>query len=258
MVEWMKKLFKSDKTAILRSAAQNKYYIDKYKDFDKIIATAYQAKDKNGNFVDVNGIVPPLKIDNRQYFSVIDNQGETPHCAGYSVCGVIESLIWKRTGKLINLNADQVYARAKQIDNNFDDGTYLESAYKAALELGGLGQHSKDISLGFVYNVGTTDQLKQQVKRLLHKYEFLEAGFNITDKWYTAGKGTDYKIQLGGTCLGGHAVVIVGADEEGAYVANSWGKEWCAKGFCLVPWNVFKAQFIYLCYLQNCFNNWKE
>lgn len=100
--------------------------------------------------------------------------------------------------------------------------------------------------------------LKQRVKRLLHKYEFLEAGFSITNGWYEAGVGTSYKVFHGSRSYGGHAVVIVGADEDGAYVANSWGKSWCAKGFCIVPWSVFKQEFIYACYLQNCFNDWCE
>ena len=30
-------------------------------------------EDSNGNKVDIDGIVTPLKIDNRQYFSMIDN-----------------------------------------------------------------------------------------------------------------------------------------------------------------------------------------
>lgn len=257
MFDWFKKLFV--KKQPVANAAENQYYIDKYKDFDKIIATKYQAKDADGKLIDIDGIVTPLKIDNRQEFSVIDNQGNLPHCAGFSVCGIIESLIWKRTGKLINLDASQVYARAKQIDGDIDtDGTYLESAYKAALELGGLGKYSKDVSLGFIYNAYPTDVLKQLVKRLLHKYEFLEAGFNITNGWYEAGERTRYKVLHGNVNYGGHAVAIVGADEECAYIANSWGKDWCAKGFCMMPWNVFKQEFMYACYLQNCFNDWKN
>ena len=256
-MSWFKKLFTKKET--VASVAENKYYIEKYKDFDKIIATKYQVRDSSGKMIDIDGIVTPLKIDNRQYFSMIDQQGSTPHCAGFSVCGIIESLIWKRTGKLINLDANQVYAKAKQIDDDINsDGTYLESAYKAALDLGGLGRYSNDVSLGFIYNNQPIEALKQSIKRLLHKYEFLEAGFSITNGWYEAGKNTDYKIFHGNQNYGGHAVVIVGADEDGAYIANSWGKSWCAKGFCIVPWNVFKQEFMYACYLQNCFNNWKE
>ena len=258
MCNWIKKLFnKEEKKETLKSSGSNQYYIEKYKDFDKIIKTYYQAKDNAGKLINIDGIVTPLKIDNRQYFSVIDDQSTTPHCAGYSVCGVIESLIWKRTGKLINLNADQVYAKAKTLDGSPDDnGTYLEYAYKAALELGGLGKYASNIKLGFIYNAYSKDDLKQVIKRYLHKYEFLEAGFSITQGWYDAGKNSDYKIKHYGANYGGHAVVIVGADEECAYIANSWSKDWCAKGFAQMTWDVFKQEFMYACYLQNCFDNW--
>ena len=256
MTNWLKRIFKK---TVVKGAADNKYYIEKYKDFGKIIATKYQMKDSSGKTIDIDGIVNPLKIDNRQTFAVIDDQGSTCHCAGYSVCGVVESLIWKRTGKLVNLNADQVYAKAKQIDGDINsDGTYLECAFKAALELGGLGKYSGDVKLGFLYNNQPIDVLKQQVKYLLHKYDFLEAGFMITDGWYNAGPSTKYKVCHGRHEYGGHAVVIVGADEECAYIANSWGRSWCAKGFCMLPWDVFKKEFMYVCYLQNCFNDWHE
>ena len=71
MVRWLKKMFSNEN--LLKGAAENKYYIEKYKDFDKIIATMYQTKDTSGKLVDINGIVTPLKIDNRQQFSMIDN-----------------------------------------------------------------------------------------------------------------------------------------------------------------------------------------
>lgn len=114
--------------------SDNRYYIEKYKDFDKIIKTYYQAKDKLGRIVNVDGIVNPLKIDNRQLASVTDNQGQTPHCAAYSICNWAEAILWKRTGRLINLNADQVYAKAKELDGSPNsDGTWLEYAIKAAV-----------------------------------------------------------------------------------------------------------------------------
>jgi hypothetical protein len=115
----------------------NKYYIEKYKDFDEIIKTYYNAKDSSGKYVNVDGIVNPLKVDNRQLASVTDNQGNTPHCAAYSICNWAEAVLWKRTGKLINLNADQVYALAKQLDGSVEsEGTWLEYAIKAAMQLG--------------------------------------------------------------------------------------------------------------------------
>jgi len=72
MVGWLNKIFGKKASAPLGSAAENKYYIEKYKDFDKAIMSYYQAKDHNGQIVDIDGIVNPLKIDNRQECSVTD------------------------------------------------------------------------------------------------------------------------------------------------------------------------------------------
>lgn len=41
MISWLKKIFGKKASTPLGSAAENKYYIEKYKDFDKIIATMY-------------------------------------------------------------------------------------------------------------------------------------------------------------------------------------------------------------------------
>ena len=73
MFDWIKKMFDRKDETILKGAAETKYYIEKYKDFDKIIKTYYQVKDVNGKLVNVDGIVNPLKIDNRQQCSVTDN-----------------------------------------------------------------------------------------------------------------------------------------------------------------------------------------
>lgn len=256
MLNFFKNLFKNINNQDFKPGT-NRYFIEKYKEFDEVIKTHYQAKDHNGKTVNIDGIVTPLKIDNRQMFSVIDNQGQTPHCAAFSIAGIIEALIWKRTGKLINLDANQIYAKAKELDGTINsDGTTLEYAIKAALQLGGFGEQSKDIKLGFIYNDGS-DAMQFYIKRLLHKYSFIHAGFAITDGWYRCNN-YNYRISHGRINYGGHAVVIVGADTEGAYIANSWGQGWGAKGFAIMPWNVFKQEFMYACYLQNCFNDWNE
>lgn len=246
MLDWLRKLIVK-KSEVVGSAATNKYYIDKYKDFDTIIKTYYQTKDANGKLINIDGIVNPRKIDNRQQCSVVESQGSTPHCAGYSICNLCEALIWKKTGKLINLNADQVYAKAKEIDGDLNsDGTYLEAAIKAAFQLGGFD--GANIKIGTIYNDGT-DKTVEMVKFLIHKYDFLHAGFQITEGWYSANE-RDYFIRDRGANLGGHAVLLCGYDLDGVYLQNSWGISWKSKGFGILPWSTFKKQFMYACYLQ--------
>lgn len=253
MIEFIKKLLFNNKHQQYGFAAQatpsNQYYMDKYKDFDKIIATKYQQKDSSGKLIDIDGIVSPLKIDNRQLCSVTDSQGSTPHCGGYSICNIAEALIWKKTGKLMNLNADQVYAKAKQLDGQSNaDGTYLEYAIKAAIELGGFGSQSKNLNIGFIYN--NNNDIVKRIQRLIHKYDFIHAGFAIDDGWYKA-TNEDYIIKKGSHQLGGHAVLICGYDQVGVYIQNSWGKKWGSQGFAVLPWNLVKEQLIYCCVIEN-------
>jgi len=124
------------------------------------------------------------------------------------------------------------------------------------MTLGGLGEISKNIKIGFLYN-DNSDEVIERLKYLLHKYDFIHAGFSITEGWMALNKN-NYVIAHYGRNYGGHAVAIVGADQEGCYIANSWGKDWAATGFAIMPWNVFKHEFMYACFLQNCFDNWKE
>lgn len=236
----------------------NRQIIEKYKNEKVLIKTLYQIKDSGGNISNVSGIITPLKIDNRQIWSVIDDQGSTSQCACYSICGICEALIWKRTGKLINLNAEQVYALAKQKDGMVDsDGTYLETAIQAALELGGFSDLSKNIKIGYLYNKKQSN-LKQLIMHLLHKYDFLHAGFNICDGWYRVSKENDFTIKHTNVGCGGHAVAIVGADQNGVYIANSWGKRWGATGFAQLKWEDVYKELIYICYLQNCYDNMRD
>lgn len=247
MIDWLKKIIGKKPEAVVASAASNKYYIEKYKDFDKIIKTYYQAKDSNGKLVNIDGIVNPRKVDNRHQCSVTDQQGTTPHCAAYSICNLCEALIWKKTGKLINLNADQVYAKAKEIDGDLDsDGTYLEAAIKAAVNLGGFD--GSKIKVRTIYNDGS-DTTVETVKFLLHKYDFLHCGFSINEGWYSA-TDKDYYIRSYGQELGGHAVLACGYWTDGIIIQNSWGIDWGSKGFAILPWSYFKKQFMYACYLE--------
>jgi hypothetical protein len=232
--------------------SNNKYYIEKYKDFDKIIKTYYQQKDKNGNLVNIKDIVNPLKIDNRQLASVTDNQGVKPHCAAYSICNLAEAILWKRTGKLINLDADQVYALAKQIDGDVDgEGTYLECAIKAAMKLGGF--ETNNMKIGFIYNQKNQETI-ELFKFLIHRYDFLHCGFNINNGWYNCTNDNPV-VKRGYQELGGHAVLCCGYDETGIYIQNSWGREWGSMGFCILPWDEFLREFMYACYISNIYDN---
>ena len=58
----------------------NKQMVQKYK-VDNTILESYF---KNASNQSVSGVVFPLRLDNRQYCSPTDYQGDKPSCCGYS------------------------------------------------------------------------------------------------------------------------------------------------------------------------------
>lgn len=234
----------------------NAEYIEKYKNEDEIIRTYFQIRDRSGKLVNIDGIVNPIEIDNRQCASVVDDQGSKPHCAAYSICSLIEALNWKLTGRIVNLNADQVYAHAKLIDGDVSsEGTYLECAIKAAAKLGGFKNPDK-IKIGFMYN-DKSDKSIERFKYLIHKYDFVHCGFNIDTGWYACNEKDPF-IKKTNIICGGHAVLCVGYDTDGAYIQNSWGTTWGSKGFAVLPWKYFKEELMYACFIQNEYDGLNE
>lgn len=228
----------------------NEKLIEKYKNEDKVIMTSYQMKDRNGQLVDVTGIVNPLKIDNRQLCAPTDNQGQESSCAAFSIANICEAIIWKKTGKLVNLDAHQIYAGAKKIDGEKNsDGTYLECAIKAAFELGGIP--SSKIDIGFLYN-DRSDNVVEAMKFLIHKYDFVHVGFQIYEGMYNCNS-QNFIVPFTGICLGGHAMLACGYDQTGVYIQNSWGPSFGAKGFCIIRWEDVKKYLMYACYIKNSF-----
>jgi C1A family cysteine protease len=53
-----------------------------------------------------------------------------------------------------------------------------------------------------------------------------------------------------GSQLGGHAVNLVGYEQSGVYVMNQWGKEWGAKGFAIMPWDIYLKELMYGAYIS--------
>ena len=227
-------------------------FINAYKDNTTILADYYKYS-KNGIIMDLNGIINPLTIDNRQLMSPTDNQTVTPHCAGYSAATLVESIFWKRAGKLKQLDAHQVYALAKQLDGQLNsEGTYLEAALNAVLQL---CKNDKDFNflstakIGTYFNQNSTTSV-EIVKQLIHKYDFLQIGFKIDEGWYDCNN-QQYILHERGQCLGGHAVNICGYDKDGFYILNQWGNKFGSKGYAIMPYELFLKQFMYCAYLYN-------
>lgn len=230
----------------------NQDFIDAYKGDDKIIADYYRWRQQDGKVVELKGIINPLRIDNRQLMSPTDNQTTTPHCAAYSAATLAESIYWKRTGILKQFDSHQVYALAKQIDGEVkEEGTYLECALKAAMQLGAF-ENTKNINIGLFYNDRTQNTV-EMTKFLIHKYDFLQVGFQIDEGWYSVTNQM-YQINSRGRNLGGHAVNLAGYDQNYVYVLNQWGTSWGANGYAVMSWDLYLKELMYGAYVKNAYS----
>ena len=231
----------------------NQDFIDAYEKDDKIISDYYRWKNSNGKTVELTGIINPLRIDNRQLMSPTDNQTTTPHCAAYSAATLAESIYWKRTGILKQIDSHQVYALAKKLDGEVkEEGTYLEYALKAAIQLGAF-ENPQNVKIGLFYNDKTNNTI-ETTKFLIHKYDFLQVGFKIDEGWYDV-TNNNYFITPRGRGLGGHAVNLVGYDTDGVYVLNQWGTKWGANGYAIMKWDIYLQQLMYGAYVKNAYDS---
>ena len=99
-----------------------------------------------------------------------------------------------------------------------------------------------------------TDNAVEQMKFILHKYDLCLIGCNITTGWYACNKQT-YKIVHTSQSLGGHAILCCGYTPEGFIIQNHWSKSWGAMGFAVIPYDVFKKEFLYAAWLTDLYDN---
>ena len=213
----------------------------KYK-VDNTILESYFKNAKNQN---VTGMTFPLRIDNRQYCSPTDYQGDKPSCCGYTTAQILESLNWMRTGKIMQLDADQIYAKAKQTDGQMDSGgTFPDLAMAKGLELLPPG------SPEYTVNTSTSKDVNE-LKRILHKNLLACVNMVMTKDIYDLD-GKNFVYQGNGKTVGGHSLVCCGYDEESKMLImqNHWGTTWGLKGFFLCPYDVWKKQTNLTCWYE--------
>lgn len=208
----------------------NQELVSKYK-VDNTILESYF---KNAKNQDVTGMVFPLRIDNRQYCSPTDYQADKPSCCGYSTAQILESLNWMRTGKIVQFDANQIYAKAKQTDGQIENGgTYPDLAMMKGLEL--VPESSKKYE---VKSSTSTDV--NELKRTLHQNMFVSVNMVVTKDIYDLNS-QNFVYVGNGERAGGHSMVCCGYDENSKMliIQNHWGVEWGLKGFFLCPYEVW-------------------
>lgn len=179
------------------------------------------------------------------YCVPVDDQGSLPWCAAYSAANFAENLLWRKRGYHVEIDPAPLYSYAKTIDGDPNaDGTYLECTLEALVKYGHFdGTVCKVKTFGNpLFNLGLGDPVND-MKYAIHKYGVCMAGFQITGEWFNPKKG----VVTGSVTQaeGGHAVLVVGYDEDGFIIQNSWGKGYAHEGFVYLTNKAFREQFMY-------------
>lgn len=184
----------------------------------------------NSNFI------YPNIIDYRDFCLPTNNQGNTPHCVGYTVGGYLEVEYWKRFHIPKQFNAEKLYRSGRIYKPDTINGTKIEYVLK---------QLKKDnLFSGFIisFKCKTIDNLKY----IIHQYGCVMCALTITDEWYNLDSDYVIKANKKRKILGGHCVLCPGYCQKGIHIQNSWGyKKWGNYGFAILPWKLLLEQFDY-------------
>ena len=193
--------------------------------------------------------VAPSVVNSMGLCTITEDQGATSKCAAYSTTSFAEAILWKKNHYPTQLDPAAVYAKAKELDGDNEDGTTLVSAMKTLLlvypDLFDKTCKPKTITAfgGDVSNI----------KFAIHKYGMMVGGFNITTDWYDCNsKCKGWIPSNGGKSVGGHAVLICGYNQNGLQIQNSWGPSFGESGFATLSWDDVAKQFMYGSILQGC------
>jgi len=157
---------------------------------------------------------------------------------------------WER---FIDLSSRFIYEEARKIDGlpNIFDGTNLRSCMKILRKKGICEE--KDCPYVPQHHVQITDKMREKALKYcikeywrIRKHDLrgalvqagpLVAAIRVYSNWYRDEvKETGIVPLPSGKLLGGHAICLVGYDDDHIKFKNSWGVDWGAQGYGYLPW----------------------
>lgn len=196
------------------------------------------------------------------YCTPVENQGNLPYCAAYAASSFAENVLWRLDHYPRQIDPTPLYKYAKTIDGNpNDEGTYLECTLTALMAKGYFDPKKCSVVTFGGKQLGNANPIRD-MKFAIHEYGCVLAGFNITTEWYTPSKvttkdlGEHHLIENKKKFMseGGHAVMVVGYNEDKFLILNSWGADYADKGFVYISNEAFLEQFLYGAVLKNALN----
>lgn len=180
----------------------------------------------------------PERIDNSVYCPPLENQGQNPWCAAYSMAELLQASYWREFGARHDFPETRIYSGAKLLDGISGGGTTLDAVQMAVV--------GEDYGVPYIPNL--TNELVadlQDVIYAVHKYGLVLVGLNITDGWRNLNR--DGSVGPGRLPLGGHAVLVSGYSmrDRTIWGPNWWGRGWGQEGYWRMTFDQFDQQLIY-------------
>ncbi len=198
---------------------------------------------------------PPL-IDLQEYIDpqvhtrrIILDQKSEGACTGFAVAGAI-NMLNQRAGRDIQVSPRMLYEMAKRSDEwpgEDYDGSSLRGAIRGWNNMGvceesfwpyRTGPNKGELSIEAAINArGHTLGAYYRIMPLichfhsaLNETGVIAVSAKIHTGWQAPKAGV---IEQSANVLGGHAFIIVGYNDKGFWVQNSWGKKWGDNGVAL-------------------------
>ena len=180
-------------------------------------------------FNEKSGMKIPEKYSYKKFLPEVINQGSRPICVPCSLSAYIN---WSKNLETGNnsfdnkVNINQIY---KNRTNESNNGMSFKDAFKFL-------RHEGVDTIDGVYKIGRYAKIgsELQLKQALIINGPCVGGlpvYNNTSNFWNEYNGDKF--------VGGHAISIVGYNEKGFIIRNSWGKSYADKGYSLLPYDDF-------------------
>ncbi len=182
----------------------------------------------------------------------VKSQGSRPWCTAFAQVAVIENMVRHGFGEIVNLSEIdhwdhyQEYAIVPSIEASRTTMIVPETSwpyYGSPIS----GYRSTAIAKITSWRSLTK---RSQVWDALRAQHPVHLGVDLNNSWNAPGKGG--RISVGSGFIGGHAMAIVGYQDDPTYegagyflIKNSWGSKWGDLGYARMPYDYCKYHSCY-------------
>lgn len=180
--------------------------------------------------------------------SHILDQGEEGACTGFGLAAVV-NLLHKQQGRDVRVSARMLYEMAKRHDEwkgTGYEGSSCRGAIKGWYHMGvcseklwpATAKEGTDMTIARAkdaraHTIGAYYRIRKNIVDMhaaLNEVGAVFASADVHAGWMDPKQG---RIKYSKTLEGGHAFAIVGYNDQGFFVQNSWGDDWGKKGVAL-------------------------